>query len=546
MKKIILITSCLFFSASLNAQTAMRGGIAPVPFQQTEKHAPATFAAKSGSGTRFSGDVIINSTPTLNQGKVKLSVAPDGSIYSAFSTFDSISFEGGITIRKSTDNGQSWTAIDSYSNPGIQYPTYDIVVAGTDTTGYMLYIAGVNQNMSTGSFVLFVDRYNAATGVFAGSNFTLNSTTRIYDIAIASDYTHPAIGTAPFGVAFIYSKFTSTYDSLNYVASVNGGTSFSIRQNITISSMYMGNISLAYGRSSSASNGRYFAAWEERNSSNARIGHIFTSRNVSTVSGPFITKVNLDSLSTSMINLCRNPSIAVQYNNTDNDSAAVTAVVTVDRDYYGNGSDYDVLGFYNSRAHYTNYWHRLDIDNSGLNAFQPDLTYNPVANTFLATYCDSTAGQLKYVTNSFNIAAAPGAWSLVSAQYNDAITGLTNPYPTLEYNPFTGKAVFGWTGKSTNNNGVAFFDAEDNQAGIAENEAPEGFMMYPNPSDGSFTIVSDQQIASVSASDITGKNVPLTGQGLTAYTLGNVAAGIYFINIRTVNGAENIRKLIVR
>lgn len=54
-----------------------------------------------GANDKFADDVIIQSSPTINQEKVKLSVAFNGWIYAAFSTIDSSTNSGGITIMKS-------------------------------------------------------------------------------------------------------------------------------------------------------------------------------------------------------------------------------------------------------------------------------------------------------------------------------------------------------------------------------------------------------------------------------------------------------------
>jgi Secretion system C-terminal sorting domain len=545
MKKITLMAFGLFLLQTGKAQHFTKG-YESIPVQQTEKRvAGSTQNVKSTKDVTFAGDVIIESTPTISQGKVKLSVAFNGWLYSAFSTFNSSTNSRGITIRKSTNNGASWTTIDSYTFTSTTYPSYDIVVAGTDTNNLTLYLAGINANTSTGVNILFVDRYNATTNTYIDSNYNTSSLDQIYDVAIASDYRNPSITSAPYSVALVYSKY-GTYDSVNYVASIDGGTTFNQFQNIMATGYYARNVSISYGKSLSASNGRYFAAWEVLESSTARNGHIYTSRNASEPTSNFITPVNLDSLSSAMINVCRHPSIATQFNNIDNDSAACSAVVMVERDYVGDGSDYDLLGFYNMRSHFTNYWYRLDVVNSGENDLHPSASYDPAFNNFLLTYYDSTNSKLPYVVHGFNIGTTPDTWTTINPQYNDVTTNLLAAWPTVEINPISNKAAFAWTRDGVGHNGVAMFDAEYNSVGIFEKETLVDLSMYPNPSTGTFTLASSENIANVKAFNIVGKEVALTKLYGKTYTFPEVANGVYFIKVTTDKGIEKTEKLIIK
>lgn len=472
MKKFILSVSILF-TCLINAQESSHNSL------------------NKGGGAispAYANDIIIQNSPNINQRKVKLSVAFNGWLYTAYNTLDSASNQGGITIRSSRDNGMTWQTMDSYSATNYRYTAHDIVVAGTDTSNLTLYLIGVNHNLSNGNNTLYLDRYDATHGNFIGSKFNqANGPNKIYDVAIASDYNFPAFGASPYSVGFIYSS-NAFKDSICSVVSVDGGANFSVRQTVATTSRYYRNISLSYGKSASASNGRYFAAWEELNTWNARVGHIYSSHHMSTISGSWNLPVNLDSISSTMINLCRNPQIATQFNNIDNDSSAVTAVVLVERDYTGNGSDYDVLGFYNKRAHYTNFWNRLDIVNNGENDMQPDVSFDPNYNNFLAVYFDSTNKKLPYVVNNFNL-TTPSAWAVVSSQYNDVATNLKSPFPRVEINPVANKTAHAWVAEGIGTNGVAMFDAEYNYTSIGEISNSEVIhSISPNPVSSNATI----------------------------------------------------------
>lgn len=492
----------------------------------------------------YTSDVIIQND-TVDQQKVRLAVAFNGWLYAAFNTEDAAANKGGITIRKSTDNGLTWTTMDSYFPAGVRYPAFDIVVAGTDTTNLTLYLAGINFNVSSANYVLFVDRYNATTGGFTGSNYNLNAgTQQIYDVALATDYLFPAVGTSPYGLGMLYSRYTSSQDSVVYVGSVDGGASWGYRTPVATTGSYFGKLSIAYGRSASGSNGRYFGAWERRPSSVARTGNIYSSRSQSTVDGPWITPVNLDSISSTMIGLCKNPQIACSFGTADNDSGSVTSVVLVQRDYTGNGSDYDLLGFYNKRAHFTSFWYRLDVVNSGENDLQPDVSYDPANQNFLATYYDSTNGKLPYVVNGVNL-LTPSSWTTISPQYNDVTTNLKAAYPRVEINPVAVQAAHAWIAQN-GTDGVAMFDAEYNITSLNETDAALALNnIYPNPANVLITIPyvnETNEMATISVYNQLGQRViseqgGQTKAGITTRTLNveQLEAGVYFCRIEAGN-----------
>ena len=499
---------------------------------------------------KYANDIIINSDPTIDQRSVKLAVAYNGWLFAAFNTVNVSTNSGGITIMASTDNGATWSQVDSYSVPNVRYPAFDIVVAGTDLSDLKLYLVGVNNNISSNTYILFVDKYNAATFTFIESPYNENKGTRkIYDVSMATDYRFPAVEASPYSVGFAYSIYSSSRDSINFIGSTDGGTVWNVKQNIATTGSYYRKVSLAYGRSVSASNGRYFAAWEQLFSSTARTGHIYTSRNQSTISGLWIDPQNLDSISSTMINLCRNPSIAVQFNNIDNDSSSVTAVVLVDRDYTGNGSDYDMLGFYNKRAHYTNFWYRLDIVNSGENDMFSDITYDPGVNNFLAVYYDSTNNKLPYVINDMNL-TVPSTWTTINGQYNDE-SNLSMPYPRVEINPVNNQAAQVWTANGTGTNGIAMFDAEYSNVGVKEvTQNVENVSVYPNPVVNNLNINIQSKISDhiiIKMFDITGKivytqnSIVKEGSNLVNINTTAIAAGSYILNIKGATINKNLK-----
>lgn len=555
MKKISTLICLLAGVLSLSAQNQKqidKSSFAEyAPANLHEQH--SAYREPAAPTVQYTTDVIIDTNSALDQRRVRISVAFNGWLYAAYSTVNA-SNQGGITIRSSRDNGIHWTTLDSYSLTDVRYTALDIVVAGTDTNNLVLYLAGINNNISTGNYILFVDRYDATTGAFNGSNFNYNAGTRqIYDVSLASDYRYPGAGASPYSVGMLYSTYTSALDSLCFVCSLDGGSTWGYRQTVATTGYYHRKVSLSYGRSASGSNGRYFGAWEQLPGSLARNGNIFTSRSQSTVDGAWIPKVNVDSVSSAMIGLCKNPEIATSFNNTDNDSGSVTAVILVQRDYTGDGSDYDLLGFYNKRAHYTSYWNRLDIVNTGEKDIQPDVSFDPANNNFLATYYDSTNGKLPYVVNGFNL-ATPSAWTTINPQYNDANNNLKAAWPRVEINPVVTQAAHAWIAEGAGTNGVAMFDAEYNITSVHNAENVSITKMYPNPTANTVNIsytVSQENPVTITVYNMLGETVEMiqplnNGNGTFTETIdaSSWANGIYTVSINC-NGQVSSGRIVV-
>jgi hypothetical protein len=85
--------------------------------------------------------------------------------------------------------------------------------------------------------------------------------------------------------------------------------------------------------------------------------------------------------------------------------------------------------------------------------------------------------------------------------------------------------------------------------GVQEQE-PESFLvrLFPNPSEGIFTLSSDQPIQSVSIFDLPGNKIrqeTVTGREITI-NLSGMPRGLYFCNVQTVKGWTANRKIIIQ
>jgi Secretion system C-terminal sorting domain len=502
----------------------------------------------------YSTDVTINPQPAIDQNKVRIAVAFNGWLYAAYSFQDAATNEGGMTIMRSRTNGQTWIPMNTFSFPGADLSVFDITVAGTDTNNLVLYVTGSNRIISTGSDVLYVDKYNATNGAFIIENYTLlrGNNSPIRGISIATDYTHPAVGVTGYSIGIAYTAFQSSSDSVIYIASIDGGNTFTEREVVATTGFYARHVSISYGRSASGSNGRYFIAWERLPSSTARTGNIYVSRHSSTVDGTFITPKNLDSISAAAIGLCAYPEIATSFDIEDSDSGGVSAVVLVQRDYSSNGTDYDAIGFYNKRSHFSNFWYRLDIVNSNENDLYPHISYDPTNNNFLATYYDSTSGKLPYVINNFNLTNA-STWTIINPQYNDVTTNLLKPLPRVEINPLVTGVAHAWIAEGVGNNGVAMFDAEYVITGVQQAGQISANELYPNPATQQATLsytVSTAANVRIALVNMVGQEVEVqniertAGNFQTTFDVSELPAGIYFVRMQVGNDVMTKRLVV--
>lgn len=491
---------------------------------------------------QFGADVYYN-TNANNHVNTEVTTAFNGWIYTATSVEDPVANKGGIEIRKSIDGGLTWETVDFYFPTDVRYTSHDIVVTGTDSASLKLHLVGVNHNLSSNNYTLFIDTYDGVTGAFTGSPYNLsNGANKIYDVEIASDYKYPAVGATPYSVGVLFSSYSAIRDSIISVVSLDGGITYNTKQTVATTLSYFRNVSLDYGRSSSASNGRYFAAWERLGSSSSRTGNIYTSRNSSTVDGSWITPENLDSLSSTMINLCRNPRIAVQQSLVDNDSASVTAIVTVDRDYLGDGSDYDMLGFYNKRAHFTNFWYRFDIVNTSEIDIYSDVVYEDVNQQFHLAFLDSTNHQLKYMTNTMQF-TDPNSWTSVFTGINDTLSMTQSPKTRIAFRPVVNELAVTWIDTKNDGRGIAKIDVENFAfIGLDELVDQNDMSLFPNPVNDWMTIQLDEKLvksATFRIVDLNGRLIEsgsFDQQAQLGINVSNYTNGVYLFHLDTEQG----------
>ena len=508
-----LFTFLLLSLTGLNAQTELTDAFA-VPLKP---QSPV-----------FGKDIVINDSSSQNQRQVVVRSAFNGWLYAEYSAIDPVYNTPVSTVMKSVDNGLSWSVLINLVWPG-PYKSFistDMAVSGDSISNlklFLAWVASVSSDPSADRGDAWISRFNGVTG---DNDYGFIMDAGISCIALATDFMYPASNSNPHSLGILYSKYSASSDTIIFRSSSNGGTSFDYRQRIASSTDRIFKVALAYGRSQSYSSGRYFAAWEEKASLGSTIGHIYTAHTEPNFNSPFTTPVQLDALDPSDLNMCRNPTIACQYNNADNDSANLTEVVLFEK-YKPASGDYDVMGYYNLQAATTSHFRPLNIAATANNEIQPDISFNPYNSKFMVTYFDSTDKKLPFLTNDVNL-ANPNSWNVVSQGYNDN-SNLVAPYPKVELNFAQQNGINAWISEGTGGNGIALFDAPySTYTGVSGNNSSTTAKLigsYPNPCSNSIKIAFELKKT---------ENVTIDVLGIMGQPLGTVTDQTYSAGKHTV------------
>jgi len=403
----------------------------------------------------FGFDTFINSQPQQDQRNVVICSAFNGWLYAVYSYPGSLN-QAGATILRSKNNGQSWSVILN-STVGFGPTTItklNIRACGHDSANLKLFIGYCITNLSNASHIVWLGRYNGNTGSPEAELLNENSES-IRDFALATDDLYPASNSNPFSLGVIYTT-GGNKDSVIFRSSSNGGLSLDSRHCIAVSSKYFDKVALAYGRSPSCNNGRYYAAWEEKENSGSLSGHIYSAYSEPNFSGPFTVPVQLDGLEASFNNRVSNPVIACQNNGIDNDSSSLTGIVLFNT-HLTTSAHKTIAGFYNKKAMTPGKYVKFSITDSLHNSIQPDISFDPNNFAFIVTYFDSTIHKLPYFTNNANM-TTPNSWELKSQGYNDD-DNLAAPHPKVAYNFGLQSGMVAWIDGAYGELGRAMYDA---------------------------------------------------------------------------------------
>jgi hypothetical protein len=439
---------------------------------------------KSTLSPVYGPDVLIDPNPAEDQVECRIAVASNGWIYAAY-----IIRAGGFRVARSVDGGTTWT-YSSTLRPAYTLTAIDLAVTGADSAGIKVWI------INTGYFNASIDMWDVDLqeldgNLTAAGSYTIDSMISndgYYGAAIATDQSFPSAGTNPYSLAVLFSKGGIVSDEVVFKSSSTGNAVFDNTKVVGTSTASITQVALAYGRSYSFPEGRYFAAWHVQPFSGWAgdyEGEIYTSFTPSAYNGSWILPIRVDNLVASAAGRCKHPAIACQVNNTNNISSGISTVLLFDRVVEQLPLDKNgVVGVYNLDPLLSSVWTALTIESS-LNVFsmQPDITFDSVQNIFYSTWCDSTSQHLKCSSQLMDM-PSPSNWTMISSGYNDIQNTLIAPYPKVRINSVSQELVHVWGYRQSSYNDNVVFDGTSVATGVPAYRQPSGriiIRLAPNP-----------------------------------------------------------------
>ena len=347
----------------------------------------------------FGKDIVINSQPYVDQKDVDICQAFNGWLYCAFWYPDISTKDCNIIIMKSLDNGLNWNFFFNYMVPGWDYErisNLDIEVCGKNETDLKFFLGLVIRDTISQFRRAYVIRYNGITGIIEDEVLE-DASDHIWDLCLASDFSFPSSGSSSSSIAILYSK-ELMYDIICSRVSTDGGMTFNYKEIEGTEDRYIPKVAMSYGSSATSAPGRYFITWEWLNDHENTTGNIYTAHTEPSLSGSYTTPLCIDSLDVSIYNKCRNPKIACQYGDFNNDSSNLTTVIIFET--YDSITGWNkIKGFYNLQSTLSSHFKPFSLTDSNHNCRTPDIAFNPYDFTFMVTYDDSTDKKLPFLTN---------------------------------------------------------------------------------------------------------------------------------------------------
>jgi len=547
MKKSVIIFGfviTIFLSTSLSAQHY--------------DNDPPAIPLKSFSVPMFGKDIIIHDQPDRDQRNISVCSAFNGWLYGIYSFLNGDWYY--TAIIRSIDNGMTWEVLAEGNSQMRNYlfNRWDILVCGNTLSELRLFLVRADMDtldpMEIGS--IFATRLIAEP--FGPDSYLFGDGVGWYkDIAIASDQNFPASNADPFSVGILYSKTDRIIhkDSLIFRYSGDGGQTFNNRRVITYSGRKIEKVALAYGRSASKPEGRYFAAWEEKDYPNVTTGHIYTAHTEPDFNSPFTKPICIDSLYPSLINKVRNPAISCQSGQYDNDSLDMTEVILFEK-LRTDSNAFKIQGVYNIQPTSSNYFREFSLSGSSNNEIQPDICFNPFTSSFMVTYFDSTGKKLPFLSNNVNL-TNPNSWEIESTGYNDE-PNILKPWPRVELNYFKQDGINIWTKEGPGGHGISLFDAPySTYTGITEHNLRQTIRLlrsFPNPCDESASVrfeLTEKTQATISLYTILGQSIQAhpesqysSGLNEVKLNTAKLPEGCYICILKTENHSASIKLLV--
>ncbi len=399
--------------------------------------------AVNSHGQSLGFDRHISAPTNLQTTAPDMAIAFDGRIFNAFCSGN------GIVIKVSEDHGKSWQPFQTLSLPGYRYDAPSIIVTGNSAGTLTLFVAGIRRAIQGSEQSVFVRKYKADNRSLISEPLLESNMGEIYACDLAYGYT--ATDNEPT-ISLLYAASAGNRNVILQKTSFDGGASFEALNIVAVSKAYFRNVSICFGKSNSASNGRYFMAWDEYATPKAAWGKVYTSRNTASIHSSTIVPVRVDNADPQMAGRLRRPVLAVS-DIGNNDSASCTALLLAE--YNREGGTISVAGFSNQRSHFTSYWQPMPVAENGT---QPVIAFDPATQSFALSYYDAKEKSMQLLKTDYRLRSSEG-WQSVVTNYADNNI-LDNPRPCIAIDPLYHQAAMSWAAPGN----AICFDAEYNQA----------------------------------------------------------------------------------
>ena len=498
----------------------------------------------------YGADVLIQGNPSEDQRNARIVVAQNGFLYSAY-----MISSGGFRIARSTDNGASWVHSATLRG-GYSLNAIDIAVTGADSNSINIWAISTGyKNSSIDVWDVVIEKFDNQMNVMSLTTLDQRLANFGYpDVAIATDFAYPSVGASPFSIGALYCKMGTPNDNIVFKSSADGGATYSNTQTLVSTGLAHMNVALAFGRSPSYPQGRYFAAWDKQEFfGGGYFGQVLTAYSLNQFDGAWSAPYSLDTIAGGNANSAMDPSIACQSDQVDNVNGAFTVVVTYDKLLPGGSKCAYGAGNLNPVAGDT--WTPVFSSGTGTrHDFEPDIAYDGSHQKFYVTWSDSLNAKLKCAVNDMNLQTS-GAWNSFSDGYNDA-ANISFPFPKVKFNPVSQQVVHVWDSHRTTMICNATFDKNNLPVGISNATTPErfSFSVSPNPCKSqtniSFNLDREGNV-SLLMFDLSGRQVltipsQLFSLGSHRYELntGTLKPGCYIVQLQAGN-AFGIQRIIV-
>ena len=467
---------------------------------------------KSMESPVYGTDVLIHGNVGEDQRHTKIVVAANGYLYAAY-----LVSTGGFRVARSTDNGSSW-AISALQGSAYYLNAVDLAVTGADTN--TMNVWAVSAGYMKNSIDIWdvtcekLDQHlNLVTSTIIEQAF---SNYGFPDVAIATDFDYPSVGASPFSIGILYSKvlYLSGNNQVIFKSSDDGGNTFTNIQQVASTGHYYINVALAFGRSPSLPEGRYFAAWDQQPAFSyydSYFGKIYTAHSISQFNGAWSAPYQLDTIGGGFANGAKDPSIACQADQVNNGSNAFSVVVLYTKKLTSSGNHTCAYGAGNINPIAGVPWTSAFTTGTGvIRDIEPDVTYDVSHQKFYATWSDSLTAKLKCSADGMNLQTG-GSWVMFYSGYNDGVN-ISNPFPKVKINPVSQEVVHVWDGDLTAVRTNSTFDKTYLPVGIPEKASQKrlGFNVSPNPCKNRTEISFNhdkEEMVSVDVYDLSGRLV---------------------------------------